>query len=86
MATTAVTITINTPTGVTVAQVVQTLSDYWGYQTTVDGQPNPETRGAFVKRMIARFVKQSYVAAKAQQDSEAARQTAITVADAVTVD
>lgn len=86
MATQNVVITINTPDNITPAQVVSALCDYWGYQDTVNGQPNPQTKAQFVKGRIALFVKESYKAARAQQDSETARQAALVSADTVGVD
>lgn len=92
MATTDVTITITTPTGVSISQAVDTLSTYWGYQATIPdpvnpGQtiPNPQTKGQFVKQRIARFVKDSYLAAKAGTEGEDAKKAVITAADAVQV-
>ena len=93
MATTSVTININTPADITVAQVVDTVSTYWGYQTNIPdpanpGQTisNPQTRGQFVKARIAQFVKDSYIAARASQGADSGRTTATTDANRVAVD
>lgn len=92
MATTTISITVTTPAGVTVAQVVQTLAAAWNYQPQVDDGtgtgalvPNPQTPAQFVQARIARFVRDSYVSAKSAQDAEAARRASADAAGAVTV-
>jgi hypothetical protein len=86
MATTAISITINTPAGITIPQVVDALSAYWGYSATLtDGSPNPQTKGQFIQQKLAQYVKQSYIAARAQTDAEAARIAAINTANGVGV-
>lgn len=87
MATTTVMITLTTPANVTIPQVVDTLSTYWGYSATLPGGgPNPETKGQFVQRMVARYVKESYKTAKAETDGNTARLAALATADLVTVE
>jgi hypothetical protein len=86
MATTNISVTVTTPAGVSVADVVGTLSAAWGYQATLpDGSANPQTAGQFVQARVARFLRESYLAAKSDQDAEAARQTSLAAAGAVTV-
>lgn len=86
MATTTISITINTPAGITIPQVVDALSDYWGYSATLpNGTANPQTKGQFIQQKLAQYVKQSYIAAKAQTDAESARIAAINTANGVTV-
>jgi hypothetical protein len=49
---------------------VQALAFYFGYQTTVNGSPNPETRAQFVDRAVREhvvaWVKEGRAAAAAQ--------------------
>lgn len=56
MATVSIGITFTTPQGMTATEFSRLLSDNMGYQTTVDGQPNPETRAAFCRRMVGEHV------------------------------
>lgn len=87
MPSTTISINITTPTALSIAQLTDTLCTYWGYQATLaDGTANPQTKAAFVKARVALFLKDSYVAAKANVDAEAARQTAITTAGQITAD
>ena len=36
------------------------LAIEWGYQVTIDGIPNPETKSNFNRRQIARVIKEAY--------------------------
>ncbi len=59
MATTNITLTITTPTGVTVAEAIDAFARAYSYKATLaDGSNNPETKTAFCKRMIAEKVQQ----------------------------
>lgn len=86
MANTTVSITINTPANITIPQVIDTLSAYWGYSATLpNGTANPQTKGQFIQQRIAQYVKESYIAARAQSDAETARKSAIDTANTVGV-
>lgn len=86
MPTTTISVTVTTPAGVSIADVVGVLSAAWGYSATLDdGSPNPQTAGQFVQSRLARFLRESYVAAKSGQDAEAARLSSAQAAGAVTV-
>lgn len=62
------TITITTPSGITGAEAIRIFTDAFSYQATLgDGSSNPETRAAYAKRMIARFVADTI---RAQRISE----------------
>lgn len=49
-------ITIDIPAGVT-PRVIDAIAARYGYQATVNGVANPETKGAFAKRMVVKWVK-----------------------------
>jgi hypothetical protein len=49
------TITVTIPDPVA-PRVIDALSIGMGYQTTIDGNPNPETKGAFAKRQLILWV------------------------------
>lgn len=86
MATTPITLTITTPTGVSIQNVLDTLTAYWGYQATLaNGGANPQTKAQYVQAKAGDFLRQSYIAAKATSDAETARLAAITAASLVTV-
>lgn len=38
-------------------RAVDALSVRWGYQPTIDGDPNPQTKGEFVRQKIGQWVK-----------------------------
>ncbi len=58
----------------------------WNYQETIDGQVNPESRVAFIKRKIAEYVKSVYVNASAAREAEIAGNTAKATASSVVID
>ena len=45
---------------VTLAGLNDALSIEWGYQATIDGQPNPETKAQFNRRQVGRIIKETY--------------------------
>jgi hypothetical protein len=83
---TTITITINTPNNITIAQLVSTLADYWHYPGTVlpDGRTNPQTASQFIQQRIADYLRDSYILASASQAAETAKQSAIATAGTVT--
>ena len=38
-------------------RTVDALGARWGYQATIDGQANPQTKGEFVRQKIGQWVK-----------------------------
>jgi hypothetical protein len=38
-------------------RTVDALSVRWGYQDTINGEPNPQTKGEFVRQKIGQWVK-----------------------------
>ena len=85
MATVAVTINVTTPAGVTPQTVMDELCTFWGY-IPPNGQDSPAARQAFIKAQVARYLRESYIAAHATAQAETARRTAATEAGKVTVD
>ncbi len=86
MAQTTISININTPTGTSAAEAIRLFSTHHHYQTTVMDElgnqiPNPETRAAFAKRMLARQVAE---AIRVQRRYEA--EQAITLTGEITAD
>lgn len=65
------TITLNIPDA-QLSRVVADVCQYYGYQSTINGQPNPETQGQFAKRMII----QNVMLVCQQAESATAEQTA----------
>jgi hypothetical protein len=49
-----ISLTISAPD---LTRAVDALSVRWGYQPTIDGQPNPQTKGEFVRQKIGQWVK-----------------------------
>lgn len=69
-------------------RVVDGIAGQYNYQAMVPGAAlsdppvtNPETKNAFVKRMMIKWVKESVKAWEATQASNTARDTAITNAE-----
>ena len=58
------------------AVAVDALSVRWGYESTIDGAPNPQTKGEFVRQEIARWIKR-----EVRSHRLATAQAAITVND-----
>lgn len=64
-------------------RVLDAFAAAYGYQATIDGSPNPETKAQFARRMVRQYVKNTVVAHEAEQAAITARQTA---ADAANTD
>jgi hypothetical protein len=45
---------------VTLADLNDALGVEWGYQETINGQPNPETKQQFNRRQVARIIREAY--------------------------
>jgi len=83
---TTITLTITTPQAMPVSEAIGLFTQHHGYQELLpDGTNNPESKGAFAKRIIARQVME---AIKAQKVQNAATQAADTESSsfAITVD
>ncbi len=70
------TITVTIPDAVAV-RVRDAFTATYGYQTTIDGLPNPETPTLFVQRMVREYVKQTMVNYEAQTASTTATGKAV---------
>lgn len=68
-----------------VQRVLEGMAGQLGYQPTIDGQPNPETRAQFCKRQVAVFVKNCVRSYEANIAAEAARLAAIADADTLEI-
>lgn len=58
------------------ARVVDAFTATYGYQATIDGAPNPETKAAFVTRILREHVKGVVLAHEATVAATAAREAA----------
>jgi hypothetical protein len=58
-------------------RLVNALSEAHGYQATIDGQPNPETKAAFAKKVAASILRGEVLSYETQK----ARQAVSAVAD-----
>jgi len=54
------------------ARVVAAFCAAYGYQTEIDGAPNPETPQQFTKRMIGEYMRSTVVAYEKKQRVDAA--------------
>jgi hypothetical protein len=63
------------------ALIRDALCSMYGYQETIDGVANPETKTAFSKRMIRDFIKENIIAYRVKE-AEAARIEKIASAEA----
>jgi hypothetical protein len=51
------TLTFTFDTGnVPTSEIVDALCATYNYQDTIDGQPNPETKAQFARKMVARMI------------------------------
>lgn len=67
-------------------KIIRGTAEYLGYQETINGQPNPETRRQYYKAQMVAFTKNCYRANLANKAAEEARLAAIVAADAETAD
>ncbi len=59
-------------------RAVDALGTRWGYQATIDGQPNPQTKGEFVRLRIGQWIK-----GEVHAHELGTAQAAVTVTDVV---
>ena len=74
--------TLNLSVTVPDAQATAILNDfcmYNGYQETINGQPNPQTKAQFAKSVVISFVRESIKAQRATAAAQAA--SAVVIAD-----
>lgn len=67
-----------TLSGADLARAVDALGTRWGYQAIIDGQPNPQSQGEFVRQRIARWIRQEVHAHEL-----ATAQAAVTVTEVI---
>ena len=73
---TTITLTITTPQGMPVSEAIDLFAQHHGYQKLLsDGTNNPETKGAFAKRMISRQVMEAIKSQKVQNAATKAAET-----------
>jgi len=78
--------TLNLSVTVPDAQATAILADfcaYNGYQETINGAPNPQTKAQFAKAVVIKFVRESIKAQRAAAAALAASQTVIADVDAI---
>lgn len=72
MATTNLSVTITTPSGITIVEAVRLLSNKYGYQSEIsEGVPNPETRTQFIKRIVAMRIQNDIKDQRTQEARQA---------------
>jgi hypothetical protein len=64
-----------------VSEYVSAFCDTFGYQTEINGQPNPETRAQFARRMWRQMAQDVYRRWLLEQDLSAARTTSLAKPD-----
>lgn len=62
--------------------IIQAFCDAYGYQATINGQPNPQSKQAFFNQQITHYIKDVYRAQLVKTAAEAAGKTAGDNADA----
>lgn len=56
------TLTLTYETGsVTLTDLNNMLALEWGYQETINGQPNPESKANFNRRQVRRMIQEAYL-------------------------
>lgn len=66
-------------------RVLDGFSYQFGYQDLIDDLPNPETKAKFCKRMLAKVIKDAVKSWEAVQAAEAARETALSNVEQITI-
>jgi hypothetical protein len=49
---------------VPVPEIVDAFASAYRYEETIDGQPNPESKAAFARRMIKNYIRDIYISEK----------------------
>ena len=80
MPTQDITITVTTPSGVTIASVLDVLATGWEWNSDMG-----LTKAQFVRKKIAEFLRETYIGFKATADGDAARTSAASTAALVIV-
>ncbi len=75
----------NVPSAATVTMVVDAFCNQYGYQTLINGQPNPQTKSQFALQQVDNFIINTVKADKIKTPVEAARTQAITDVDSQVV-
>lgn len=68
-----------------VTRAVDAVCSNNGYQATIDGQPNPETKNQFAKRMLAAWVRSQVVRYESEIATKEARETATASAELLSI-
>lgn len=59
------TLTFSFDTGpVTLSEIIDVFATAYNYQATVNGQPNPESKAQFTRRMVRQYIRDIYIAEK----------------------
>lgn len=74
------TLSITIPNEIAV-RVNDAIAGMYGYQDTIDGEPNPQTKAQFSKQQVINFLKETVKAYEANLASEAARLAASNTAE-----
>jgi len=64
-------IALNIPDAI-LTRVINGFANYYHYQSTIDGEANPETKAQFSKRMLVEYIKNAVVASEVQDAANAA--------------
>ncbi len=59
------------------SRIVDATASRFGYQATIDGLPNPQTKSVFAKQAVINFVKTAVREQEVDIATDAARQTSI---------
>jgi hypothetical protein len=78
-------ITITLTPAAALTRAVDAICALYGYQTLINGNPNPETRNNFAKRIVAEWVKAQVVQYESGVAMESARVTAKASAEALSI-
>ena len=68
-------ITINIPDAIA-PRVLNGFATHYGYQPTINGEPNPQTKAQFAKAKLIEIIKAAVRATEVQDASNAAATTA----------
>lgn len=66
-------------------RVIDAFCAQYGYQETINGKPNPQTKAAFAKAKVLEYIKEIVKGHEAGAAAKAAIETAVASADQISI-
>lgn len=62
-------------------RVLTAFSEHFGYQATIDGQPNPQTQAQFARDQVKAWIRETVKSHEVNAATDQAREAAVAEAD-----